>query len=306
MPNLGAKSVTHSLILRGREFTTEDLELITRCVQEHFGRGRTHISQVVCEQLDWKQPNGWSKERACRDVLRRLEKMGLLTLPPPLITRKLSDSKPKTRNLLAEHQLDSPVTGLANKPTLEFAKGNEAEKTWNALIEQYHYLGHNITVGRCIKYLVKTEDRLLGALAFSSPAWRMNARDRLLSLLGIEETEVSDLVVNNSRFLILPNVRVPNLASTVLSLATVQVVADWKTYYSLTPRVAETFVQPSLYNGTCYKAANWIEIGLSRGYKKQGSTHFNSQEPKKILLYGLNRRTRRDLLRMATNVRNGL
>lgn len=282
--------------LRGKQFSREELEVITWCVQEFFSEGRTKISVAICETLDWKQPNGWLKDRACRDVLLELEKLGLITLPPSRSTRTPVNSKSRqTTNYLAKYDLISPITSFPNDISLEFSKGNQNEKIWNELVREYHYLGHETVVGRCIKYLVKSEDRLLGALAFSSPAYRLAPRDSVLHLLGIDPSKVRDLVINNSRFLILPNAKVKNLASSVLSLATNKIVQDWQQYYALTPLIVETFIQPSKYSGTCYKAANWFGIGLTQGYAKKGYRYYNSQEPKLIFLYGLNRQVRRKL-----------
>jgi hypothetical protein len=286
------------IVLRGRTFNAEDLAVIRRCIDAHFDRGRTFISQVICEELGWKQPNGWLKDRACRDVLIRLERMGVVTLPPTLVPRKPQSQKPRPTSLSSAYDI-TPVTDFPANITLEFAKGNDAEKVWNEVVDRHHYLGHKIAVGRCIKYLVRTETTLLGAVAFSSPAWRIEARDRLLRRLGINAADLRDKVINNSRFLILPNVRVPNLASRVLALTTTRIVKDWTDYYCLVPQVAETFIQPSLYNGTCYKAANWVEVGATKGFMKSGGVHRNSQEPKHVLLYGLNRRMRRNLLTTA-------
>lgn len=286
--------------LRGRHFSTEDLEIITRCVQEYFGEGRTKISVAICEALHWKQPNGWLKDRACRDVLLELEKWGLITLPPSRSIRTSSASKSrKTTSYLTEYDLVSPITSFPSEIYLEFAKGNQNEKLWNELVSQYHYLGHETLVGRCIKYLVKSDDRLLGAIAFSSPALRLGPRDTILRQLDIDLSLVGELVITNSRFLILPNVKIKNLASFVLSLATNKVVEDWQKYYALTPLIVETFIQPSKFSGICYKAANWVEVGLTQGYAKKGYKYFNSQEPKQILLYGLNRQVRRKLSRIA-------
>ena len=206
--------------LRGRVFSENDLGIIKCIVRDNFDRGRTQISKAICEELDWKQPNGWLKDRACRDVLRKLEEMKIIQLPPPLVTRKSDNRKLKhsTKNHLLEYDINTPINTFPNSVTLEFAKGNNLEKVWNALVKRYHYLGHDVTVGRCIKYLVKTEDKLLGAIAFSSPAWRIVPRDEALKAIGI--TEIRDHAINNSRFLILPHVQVPNLASHLLSLAT--------------------------------------------------------------------------------------
>lgn len=284
------------ITIRGRVFTLADLCVIESVVDEHYERGRTHISEVVCERLDWRQPNGWLKDRACRDVLRRLESVGMIDLPPPLVRHRKTgrgDSSPNKRDLLRQYNLETSITTFPNDLELVFAKGNEDELLWNQLTDEYHYLGHDVIVGRCIKYVIKSSGRLLGAIAFASPAWMLEPRDRILDGLGIDRPR--DYTINNTRFLLLPNVQVKNLASHVLAVATRRVVEDWRDYYALTPLVAETFVQPSRFEGTCYLAANWLEIGYTGGYAKHGPSHRNSQEPKKILLYGLNSKIRHQL-----------
>lgn len=288
------------MTLRGRVFTENDLSIIRSCVSENYHLGRTHISKAICEKLDWRQPNGWLKDRACRDVLKILEERGFIKLPPSLLIRAKDDRKRKSTTLedrlLKEYDLITPITEFPRQIQLVFAKGNKYEKIWNILVEKYHYLGHQVVVGRTIKYLLITGNKLLGAICFSSASWHLSQRDILLADLGI--TQPRDYVINNSRFLILPNVKVKNLASYILALATKQVSIDWSWYYSITPLIAETFVQPSLYDGTCYRAANWVEIGTTKGYAKRGSSYCNSQEPKLIFLYGLNRRVRRQLIEM--------
>jgi len=178
---------------------------------------------------------------------------------------------------------------------LSLAKGNCLEPVWNQTIDRFHYLGHRGGVGRCLKYLVTSEEELLGAISFSSPAWMIKSRDRVLENLGMTRDQIGDYVINNNRFLILPHVRVRNLASRILAAATSRVVSDWSAYYALTPRVSETFVEPRRFAGTSYRAANWVQVGVSRGYLKRGRKHQNSQEPKLIFLYGLQRRYRRGL-----------
>ncbi len=253
---------------------------------------------AICKELDWKQPNGWLKDRACRDVLLQMEKMGLITLPPRHTTRKTAGLKMQRKmTCLSTYDLVSPITEFPTQIHLVLAKGSQTEKAWNEVVNQYHYLGHKVIVGRCIKYLVEVEDKLLGAVAFSSPAWNLAPRDALLPALDIDPLDKHNYIINNSRFLILPNVQIHNLASTILSLVTDRIVIDWTNYYSVTPLIAETFVQPSLYSGTCYKAANWLQVGTTKGYAKLGSAHHNSQESKHIFLYGLNKHIRRKLLK---------
>lgn len=285
-----------AFFLRGRHFSPKELEIISSCVLENFHRGRTFISLAVCNKLDWKQPNGYLKDRACRQVLGELHALGIITLPPSKVqSSSTKRSKPPQTSELNAFDLVTPITTFPDAIYLEFAKGNKSEKVWNALVDQYHYLGHRVVVGRSIKYLVKTGDILLGALSFSSPAWRLSARDKVLESIGFSFSDIHELVINNSRFLILPNVRVDNLASSVLSLATQRISDDWLDYYAVKPEIAETFVQRSKYVGTCYRAANWLDIGLTKGYTKKGSLHQDNQELKTILLYGLNKRMRKVL-----------
>lgn len=290
--------------LRGRVFSRIELNIIKRCVRDNYDKGRTQISRAVCEELNWRQPNGWLKDRACRDVLRKLDDLEVIKLPPSHIFKDKKKSLPSSKNndYLSEFDLESLITEFPTQLSLIFAKGNRYERIWNTLVAKYHYLGHGVIVGRCIKYVIQSNDRLLGAIAFSSSTWHVSARDSILRSLGI--AHIRDSVINNSRFLILPNVQIPNLASHLLATSTRQIVKDWASYYSITPLIAETFVQPSLYSGTCYKAANWIEVGETKGYAKRGASFRNSQEPKRIFLYGLNKQIRRELRRSAAGELN--
>ncbi len=290
-------NIIDTIKLRGREFTDDELSTIRESVINNFDKGRTYISRDICNTLNWKQPNGWLKDRACRDVLLELEKREIIKLPPPLVVKNNKKSnKGNSISYLKNFDLNTPISEFPNSIELEFAKGNIQEKVWNELVNQYHYLGHSTTVGRCIKYLIRSNDRLLGALSFSSPAWELETRNNILNSIGIENPR--DYTINNSRFLILPIVQVNNLASHVLAIAAKKIVNDWKDYYSIIPLIAETFVQPSRFDGTCYKAANWIEIGTTKGYAKRGRFYRNSQEPKKIFLYGLDKRIRTKLLQL--------
>lgn len=286
--------------LRGKYFGLRELRIIHQCLSKHFERGRTYISKEICKELEWRQPNGWLKDRACRHVLLRLEEKGFVELPERLISRggNQSDSEERERQHLENFDLETPATEMPAEIDLEFAKGNKAEEVWNEFVDEFHYLRHSIVVGRCLKYLVRGDGRLIGAISFSSPSWRLKKRDQLLGELNFSRDEIHQYVINNNRFLILPFVEVSNLASRVLSMATEKVVEDWTQYYALRPKIAETFVQPSRYEGTCYEAANWINVGATKGYAKRGRAHHNGQEPKQIYLYGLSRKSRRELAKL--------
>lgn len=298
--------VQYPIRLRSRLFSKEDIELINRIIETNYPKGRTQISKEICIVFNWRQPNGWLKDRACRDVLLSLENMKLITLPKPLVHErnhlKNQRVQEKARNVI---KISPDMICAVPDFRLEFAKSNGAETTWNQLVDAYHYLGHKVTVGRCIKYLVWMDNSIIGALAFSSASWRIAARDNILKSIGITNENIRDVVINNSRFLILPNVTVKNLASRILAEATRQIVLDWNSYYALTPVVSETFVQPSLFRGTCYKAANWIEIGTTKGFAKRGSSYITSTEPKKIFLYGLNTQIRKKIAEVSANIPKG-
>lgn len=298
---LAIQTLPHELSIRGRTFSSSELDLIRGCVNQYYDRGRTQISKIICEKLDWRQANGWLKDRACYDVLINLEKKGLIQLPAPRNKGGLppNHAKKPTQKRIIGFDLITPIITFPSTIELEFVKSKKSTELWNELIDNYHYLGHRITVGRHIKYIVWSDTRIIGALAFSSPAWHIAPRDLLLKSIGIEEKTIRDSVINNTRFLILPNVSVPNLASTLLSTATKQVVKDWYSHYCITPLVAETFVQPSLYLGTCYKAANWLEIGTTKGYTKKGYNYLSGKEPKKIFIYGLDRYIRQKIRKVS-------
>jgi hypothetical protein len=299
LESLSSKSVKdsgleNSITFRGKTFNPDELEIIQNCITKFYNQGRTKISESICEELNWRQKNGWLKDRACRDVLLRLEQRGLVALPPSKSPRKAAVKKTEKIDYLGKYDLSTPVTQFPMKVELVFSKGNRSEKEWNQLVDKFHYLGHNIVVGKCIKYLIKADDRIVGAIAFSSPSWKLAPRDKIIAeYCGGQEIE--NFVVNNSRFLILPYVEVKNLASHVLSLASKQVVIDWSWYYSSKPHMIETFIEPSKFHGTCYKAANWINIGSTKGYAKRGGSHQKSQEPKHIYLYALNKKAQKFL-----------
>lgn len=291
--------ITTPITLRGRKFTASSLGAVKSCVKKYYKFGRTRISREICMRLNWKQPNGWLKDRACREALMQLETLGVIKLPKSKSKKKIITEKQnnKAEPNFGNYIVDASISEIPENIEFILAKSNREEQIWNYLVEKYHYLGHKVTVGRCLKYLIVSKGTILGAIAYSSPAWRLGTRNQILQELGFTPDDIMNKVINNSRFLILPAVKVKNLASKMLSLSIEKVVIDWTNYYSIEPLVAETFVQPSKFYGTSYKAANWLEVGITKGYAKQGMSYHNSQEPKKIYLYGLNKLMRSKLMR---------
>ncbi|HET6327486.1 MAG TPA: Druantia anti-phage system protein DruA [Planctomycetaceae bacterium] len=168
-------------------------------------------------------------------------------------------------------------------------------RLWNALIADYHYLGLGRPVGRLLRYLLYGDDAIIGAISYTDGAWMLAARDGLLSTLPPGHAICRDAVINNNRFLILPSARIPNLASRALALTLRAVREDWHTRYHVHPELAETFVDPTRYEGTCYRASNWIALGRTKGFSKQGSRHIDKHQPKILFVRGLTPQIHRSL-----------
>jgi hypothetical protein len=274
-----------SIILRGKEFFPKDITIINKIVEKYYFKGRTYISRKICEKLRWKQPNGWLKDRACREVLRLLHKKKLIHLPrSKKRKRKLNPNKPIKPILLNEMLLRQVENVYFNKIEILQVKGTKDEAIWNKLVYEYHYLSFKTFVGRSLKYLFKYEEKILGAIGFCDPAWQLKQRDKICKSIGIDDKQIRLLGINNGRFLILPWIKIPNLASHLLSKSVKLARRDWEKYYLICPHYIETFVDPERFRGTCYTADNWQLIGKSKGFKKSGSKYSNSQLPKLIFM----------------------
>ncbi len=293
---LSKPEVETGMVLRGRYFTPQDLLLVSRIVEENYEHGRTRASIEICKALDWFQPNGWLKDRACRDVLLTLGKNGFLILPPrkSAVSNKRKRVKKKCFNELID---TSPITKI-DFSSIKFqqVKGTQKEPMWNWAMNSYHYLGFRVFVGRALKYLVYSNDIIISAIGWCDPAWKLTLRDNLFHSLGIDIEEIRLKGINNGRFLIMPWVRVRNLASYLLSLATKVVQEEWSLYYQVKPIFLETFVDPERFSGTCYEAANWIFLGRTRGYRKCGQVYLNNQRPKLMFLYPLDKHLRTEII----------
>jgi len=277
-------------IFRGRKFSEAEIKLIRDLTEKDRHETRTKISKMVCELINWRQPNGVLKDRACRDVLLRMNEQGLIDLPP-------IRTKPRRKPAKAIHRLkinfkepQEEVTEInLNSVKLMMIRGTKNEPLWDFLIDKYHYLGYRTLIGHFLKYLIYSENSLLGCIGFADGVLKLNLRDRWIGW-SIEERERSlHLIINNVRFLILPWVKVRNLASKILSMATRQVPEDWNSYYGYKPVLFETFVDIGRFSGTSYKAANWIYLGRTKGKGRCGMKYFIHNRPKDIYVYPLDK-----------------
>ena len=287
------KDVPHSYA--GRDFTSGDLELIREMTEMCSGISRTELAKTVCELLGWRRRNGSLRGLECREYLEALEACGFLHLPA-LRPRRPQGSKtriPETR----QGEVQAPLVGtVKDVAPVEIQEASTAQQggLFREVVGRYHYQGYDVAYGAQLRYLVYAghpQRQLVGCLRFSSPAWRMSARDKWIGWDEPARTRNLQQVVSNSRFLLLPWVQVRNLASHVLSLAARRVSVDWPARYGNPAVLLETLVDPERFSGTCYHAANWIEVGMTTGRGRMDREHRRHDlAPKKVLLYPLVRR----------------
>lgn len=284
-----------------RRFGPKQLALIKEVVGSCGGLSRKELAQTVCELLEWKRPSGGLKALECVAYLERLEAAGVLELPDKQRTRPIGSRTriPVTARGEPGRELCGEVSEFA-PIELELVETREQAELFRELVGRHHYLGYAVAYGAQLRYLVyasRPERTLLGCVQFSSPAWRMAARDRWIGWDDTTRRAHLQRVVNNSRFLILPWVRVKNLASLVLSRAVKRVQTDWRQRYGVEPLLVETLVDRGRYSGHCYRAANFVELGTTSGRGRMDREHLrHGASVKTVLVYPIVSDARRRLL----------
>ena len=263
-----------NIILRGREFSPAEIDLIKALVSSHSDLSRRKLSILISEKLDWRQANGNLKDRACRDVLIRLNNKGIITLPEPI-----SDFTTQTAGVkhIDFNEPSCDITGTPKNfpaPVFHLVQNNEERNLWNYLVDRYHYKGCRIVVGRHLKYLIYLDQQLIGCFGFADAVLQLKSRDEWIGWDEKQRQANLHLVINNVRFLILPWVKVKYLASTLLGLSAKIVPDQWQKRYNYRPLVIETFVEKQRFTGTSYKAANWIYLGQTRGKGRSGMNYY--------------------------------
>ena len=278
-----------------REFTEEILERIGQTVRDTADLTRGALSRLVCGWLNWKDAAGRAKESSCRALLVKLERRGLIELPPARPVSFLPGERAHARPQGPWPELKTTLHRLG-EVELVVVNGNRAHsRVWRAMMKAHHPLGDGPLCGAQLRYLIRTEQGWLGGLSFSSAAWRLGVREAWIGWSEATRAARLPLIALNSRFLILPSVQVPHLASHVLGLATRQLAGDWQQRYGHKPVLVETFVDSSRYRGTCYRAANWIELGLTEGRGRQDRARLEQLAPKHVFVYPLHRNWRKIL-----------
>ena len=282
----------------GRDFTVEEIDRIREMIAAQPPLNRAALSRRVCDELRWLRPDGARKDMSCRVAMLRMERDGLIRLPPPLCKNANGRIRPKpTAAGEPRESIELPRAALG-EITLRPVRSRQDSALWNELIERYHYLGYKPLPGAQLRYLVRAhgdrwpEPPLLAALGFGAAAWMVAPRDRYIGWTAAQRKRNLHLLVNNARFLILPWVQVRNLASTILARAARRIAKDWKDRYGYEPVLLETFVDTERFRGTCYRAANWRHVGQTQGRGKLNKTHIRLEPINDIYLQPLTKRFR--------------
>ncbi len=280
----------------GRTFSEQEVALMREVAHDYAGLGVTEIARTVCELLEWKRPNGGLKNHECRQLMERLEAEGVLRLPP---LRKLGGRGPRPADISPPCRDPEPVECAAREcEPLELAlvAGERESRRWREQVERYHYLGCPVPFGANLRYWVCSRGRELACLLWTSPAWKMQARDEWIGWSDEQRRRTLQWIVNNGRFLVLPWVRVKGLASKILALNARHLPRDWENHYGHRPLLLESLVDAARFRGTCYRAANWIQVGQTAGRGRMDREHkAHGQGVKTIYLYPLVRNARPQL-----------
>jgi hypothetical protein len=280
-----------AITVQGREITRDDIELICRLIEANPSRHRTQLSKELCLLWDWRTASGQIKDMACRSLLRKLEQRGYITLPRP---RTPGRGSRKVSSPCVPHKTVPIACSLSELQPVSVQLVEDAGllQLFQCLLSRYHYLGFHSTVGENIKYMVfDREQNPLACLLFGSAAWKCAPRDEFIGWDAETRKINLKFVTNNMRFLVLPWVRVPHLASHILGRVARRISSDWIEKYGHPIYLLETFVECDCFRGACYQASNWVRVGQTTGRSRNG--HPGLKVPiKDVYLYPLTKRFR--------------
>jgi hypothetical protein len=284
------------LTYRGKTVTEENVAFIRSLIADHPGDSRRKLSRRLCRAWDWVQKNGELRDMVCRSLMLELERAGHIELPP----KKFSPHNPlAVRKSPEPHVIDqTPISGvLSQLSKIEFhqVRRSPLEGLFNSLIEHYHYLAYCQPVGEHLKYLVLASGRPIACFSWSSAPRHIGSRDRFIGWTARQRRNNLHLLAYNSRFLILPWISLPHLASHLLSKMTRRISSDWQQAYGHPLYFLETFVDTERFRGTCYQAANWLQLGLTTGRGKNDHTMKPNRSIKTVWGYPLNKNFREKL-----------
>ena len=288
------------MVIQGRSITPADVELIRRLMGENPSWGRSCLSLDLCRRWEWCRADGQPKDMACRTLLLKLEQAGHILLPP---RQARPPNAARNRSIPYVPHDTGEICGrlktLLPLQIMAVSAPSSAGALFKCLVSRYHYLGLKNTVGENMKYLVADrQGRPLACLLFGSAAWKTGPRDTFIGWDRRARESNLQLLTNNTRFLILPWVTVPHLASHILARVTRRVCGDWTAKYGHPVYLLETFVDRQRFRGTCYQAANWVLVGQTQGRTRSDWEHSIQAPVKDLYLYPLSKHFRKELCRV--------
>lgn len=276
--------------INGQIFSPAIINTIQATIDKQPAISRRKLSREVCEWLNWRNPKGDLKEMSSRVALLRLHRQGHINLPPAAqkpIRKSQKHSLPEIEKELSKVECSLKELGSIEVIPIKH-KDRKRSAIWNYLFDRYHYLGSGPLVGAQIRYLIHNEAHgWLGGLSFSAAAWHLKARDEWIGWDSCARKKNLNRIIGNSRFLILPQVKVANLASHILSQCVSRLPQDWQDRYGIEPALLETFVEKKRFKGSSYRAANWQHIGMTKGRGRQDEKHQVALDIKDIYIYPL-------------------
>lgn len=287
-----------STIIQGRKIIPADIYQIRKLLTSNPLWHRTQVSRELCKIWHWQKANGQLKDMACRTLLLKLERAGYIVLPNR--RREHVNHSRGNSGFFADHSTEiiscDLKTLLGTKIILIHPKSNQ-HSLFNCLLSHYHYLGYKTTVGENMKYLITDYlDRPLSCVLFGSSAWKTLPRDTFIGWSRKAREKNINKTTNNTRFLILPWVKVPHLASHILGKISRRISEDWISKYGRPIHLIETFVDRSRFKGTCYKAANWILTGQTKGRTRNDRHNSIQTTIKDVYVYPLHKNFRQKLI----------
>jgi Druantia protein DruA len=277
--------MTEVLKHRGRSVSEADVQFIRQLIANAPQASRRQLSKLLCEAWGMRQPNGALRDMVCRGMMLALHRAGHIELPAirqrphnPFVVR----ARPELVTGVDETPIQCSLRELG-EVTLREVRRTQEEKLCLGLIETYHYLKYTQPVGEHLKYLVYGRNRPIACFTWSSVPRHLKPRDRYIGWCLAKQRENLRLLAYNSRFLIVPWVKVPHLASRLLGKVTRTLSGDWQRKYNHPIYFVETFVDPERNRGTCYRAANWVQLGITTGRGKDAPTWEQNRSKKLVL-----------------------
>lgn len=290
--------MNEAVTCQGRVIQQAELRWLRSVVQEHPCWSRHKITKLICSKWEWRTHSGQLKTFAARSMIDKLEQRGLLNLPPIRVSYRRSPRPPFPVGFTAPElkKIEKPLKDITPLSIRIPVPNSYEDNCVGYFLNRHHYLGFNQTVGENIKYLVRDQSgQDIACLLFGSAAWKTAPRDTFIGWNRETREENINFITNNTRFLILPQVCVPHLASHILGCIMRRIQHDWRCKYAHPIHLVETFVERDLFKGTCYKAANWLCVGQTKGRSRQDRYSKLSVPVKDVLLYPLTKNFRKAL-----------